>query len=436
MDFTIPEELLEFKNQIRDIAEKKLKPIVLKLDRPEKGVFELLKQLEGLVNSQLKKTDEEQKESSLKFAKKLEELVKAKLAEENNFPRDFLNLLGKQGAMGCWIPEKYGGAGQGILSLALVTEEIARVCPGTSAAFADIALGTLPILLCGTEEQRQKYITKIAAGEFVASFAITEAGSGSDAFAMATKAVRDGDYYVLNGEKQFITNAGEADICILFAKTLQSGRGFAGFIVERGTPGFSVSPKRNKMGLHCSDTRDITLADCRVHKNNLLGGNEKAGDLAVLGTFPRSRIVVGAQGVGLAEGAFANAWAYAEQTKRFGKKVNEFQSIQHNFAKMELMIETARNSVYKAACFVDRGVKTAKDRNEMVRLASFAKLHGADVAFSVANKAVDICAGSGYMHEQGTEKFLRDAKAFQIYEGTENIHLNHIFQTLLSGPKK
>ncbi|OGF63473.1 hypothetical protein A2926_00935 [Candidatus Giovannonibacteria bacterium RIFCSPLOWO2_01_FULL_44_40] len=387
MNFNLSENHADFKNQARKLCEERLKPVVLKLDK------------------------------------------------DHEYPRDFLRLLGEQGFMGVWLPKKCGGLGQGVLSLVLITEEIARVCAGTSAAYGATALGALPILLSGTEEQRKKYITKIASGG-IASFAITESGSGSDAFNMTTKAVRDGDYYVLNGEKQFITNAGECEFCVVFAKTSKSNRGFAGFIVERGTPGFSVSPKLDKMGLHCSDTRDIALIDCRAHKDNLLGGNENEGILAALNTFPRSRIVVGAQGLGLAQGAFANAWTYAQQTKRFGKKVNEFQAIQHDFAEMELMIETARNLVYKAAWFVDRGIKTAKDRNEMVRLASLAKWYGADIAFRVANMAVDICAGSGYMHENGTEKFLRDAKALQIYEGTANIQQNEIVQALLRGPGK
>ncbi|MDO8522729.1 MAG: acyl-CoA dehydrogenase family protein [bacterium] len=379
-----------------------------------------------------------QKQIRTEARKVIEETLKPvvlELDQKHQYPRDFLKQIGDLGYMGIWLPEKYGGAELGIISLVLITEEIARVCAGASAAYGATALGALPILLNGTEEQREKYLTKIASGA-IASFAITESGSGSDAFAMTTKAVRDGDYYVLNGEKQFITNSGEADICVVFAKTKKNDRGFAGFIIERGTPGFNVGPNRRKMGLHCSDTRDISLSDCRVHKDNLLGGTESAGILAVLNTFPRSRIVVGAQGVGLAKGVFANAWEYAEQTRRFGKKVNEFQPIQYEFSEMECMIETAETLVYKAACFVDRGVKAAKDRNEMVRLASLAKWYCADVAFNVANKAVGICAGSGYMEENGTEKRLRDAKALQIYEGTANIQRNEIFLALVRGPKK
>lgn len=266
---------------------------------------------------------------------KLRPIVLA-LDKEHKYPKDFLKLLGQSGFMGVWLPEEYGGLNQGILSLVLATEEIARVCTGTSAAYGAIALSALPILLCGTEEQKKKYLTKIAAGECIASFALTEAGSGSDAFAMQSKAVLDGDHYVLNGEKQFITNAGEANICVVFAMTNpnRGSRGVSGFILEKGMAGFSVGSQWEKAGLHCSDTRNVILTDCRVSKENLLGGKDGEGAIAIMNTLYRSRIIVGAQGVGCAEGAFEAAWTYANETKRFGQKVITFQAIKHKFARI------------------------------------------------------------------------------------------------------
>lgn len=415
-------ELKELRASFKELAEK-----TAELEKRAQEVEE-----EGLgFNFSFTTFQKEIRESARKAAEdKLKPFV-LQFDREHKYPRDFLEYIGHLGFMGVWLPEEYGGMGKGIISLVIINEEIASVCAGTAAAYADISLGALPILLSGTEEQKKKYLTKIAAGRFISAFAITEPESGSDAFAMKTTAQRDGDFYVLNGTKCFITNAGEMDSCIVFARVKRGDRGVAGFIVDRDTPGFSVSSNLSKMGLHCSDTRNVVLTNCCVHKDNLLGGKEGEGVIAVMHTFPRSRIIVGAQGVGVARGASKKAWEYAKQTMRFGRRVNEFQSIQHDFAEMALMIETAKTLVYKAAWFVDQGINTSKDRNKMVRLASLAKWHGTDTAFKVANMAVDICGGTGYMEDYGAAKYLRDAKALQIYEGTNKIQRNEIFKTLL-----
>lgn len=387
MDFELSEAHEDIRKLARELCEKELKPIVLELDRKHK------------------------------------------------YPGKFLKLLGKQGFMGVWLPEEYGGLEQGILSLVLTSEEIARVCTGTSAAYSDIALGALAILLGGTEEQKKKYLTKISAGEYMASFALTEASSGSDAFAMETRAILDGDHYVLNGEKQFITNAGEANACVVFAMTnpKKGPRGASGFIIEKETQGFSVGPQLKKTGLHCSDTRNVILTDCIVPKENLLGGAEGEGEavITIMNTFYRSRIVVAAQGVGCAQGAYEAAWDYANRTERFGQKILSFQATKHRFANMAIKIENARNLVYKAAWLADSGVETKEKRRELAKLSSMAKCYASDIASEAADDAVITCGGTGYMQEAGIEKYWRDAMALRLYEGTNPIQLNEIAQILI-----
>ena len=355
------------------------------------------------------------------------------LDKKHKYPGDFLKLLGRQGFMGVWLPEEYGGLGQGVLSLALTAEEIARVCTGTSAAYSDVALGALAILIGGTEEQKKKYLTKIAAGECISSFALTESSSGSDAFAMRSRAVLDGDHYILNGEKQFITNAGKSDICVVFAMTnpKRGPRGASGFIIKKHTHGFSAGPQLKKAGLHCSDTRSVILTDCRVPKENLLGGKEGEAVITIMNTFYRSRIVVAAQGVGCAQGAYEAAWAYAGQTERFGQKILSFQATKHRFAKMAVKIENARNLVYKAAWLADSAPETKEKRSELAKLSSMAKCYATDIASEVADDAVITCGGTGYMQEAGIEKYWRDAMALRLYEGTNPIQLNEIAQILI-----
>ena len=393
----------------------------------------ILGQIERFMDFKLSETHEDVRKLARELCEKELRPIVLELDKKHKYPGKFLKLLGELGFMGIWLPEEYGGLGQGVLSLALTAEEIARVCTGTSAAYSDIALGALAILLGGTEEQKKKYLTRIAAGECIPPFALTEASSGSDAFAMRTRAVKDGEFYVLNGVKQFITNAGKADICILFAMTNpQKGpRGASGFIIEKGTPGFSAGPQWKKAGLHCSDTRNVILSDCRVPKENLLCGKEGEAVITIMNTFYRSRIVVAAQGVGCAQGAYEAAWAYASQTERFGQKILSFQATKHRFANMTMKIENARNLVYKAAWLADSGVETKGKRRELAKLSSMAKCYASDIASEVADDAVITCGGTGYMQEAGIEKYWRDAMALRLYEGTNPIQLNEIAQILI-----
>lgn len=394
----------------------------------EQGARELEEEGTG-VNLEPTKTQNEIKEHARKIVdKKLKPIVR-KLDEAAEYPLEFMKELGSLGFLGTYLPEEYGGLGQGALSLILVMEEVAKVCPGTATSVGANALGTYPILLSGTEEQKEKYLPKIASGELFAAFGLTEPDSGSDALAMKSKAVLDGDYYILNGEKQFISSAGRADFYSVFAKTnLQRGsRGVSGFIVEKDSPGLSFGKKEIKMGLNCSETRSLFFENCMVPKENLIGGKEGIGAIILLNTLNHSRIVVSSQGLGLAEGSFARALEYAKERKQFGQSIINFQSIQHDFAEMALKIECARGLVYQAAWYADNHYP----KDKIAKFGAMAKLYASRIACEVARSALEICGGMGFMRDFGMEKYLRDSTAIPLYEGTSNIQKNEIAQILL-----
>jgi len=277
-------------------------------------------------------------------------------------------------------------------------------------------LGAEPIIMYGTEEQKKKYLPKVASGEYLAAFALTEPEAGSDAGNVKTKAVKDGDYYILNGNKVFITNGGEADIYVVIASTnLNRGeRGLSAFIVEKGTPGFSFGKKEKKMGIRSSPTRELVFEDCKVPKENLLG-KEGYGFIITMRTFDKTRVGVAAQALGIAQGAFEESLNYAKTRVQFGKKIVEFQGIQFMFADMATQIEAARALVYKAARYIDTGAKN------IGKFSAMAKLYASDVAMKVTTDAVQIFGGYGYMKDYPVEKMMRDAKITQIYEGTNQI---------------
>lgn len=362
-------------------------------------------------------------------AEKLLKPIRAKLDEEEKYPLEFVKELGRLGLLSIFVPEEYGGLGLGVTALSLVTEEISKVCLGASTAYAANALGAMPIILSGTEEQKKKYLPKIASGECLAAFGLTEAEAGSDAMAMKAKTVKEGDCYVLNGSKQFITNAGQADVYTVFAVTnpARGARGISGFILEKGMPGFDFSKKEIKMGIRCSETRSLNFANCKVPAENLLGGKEGWGAIMVLNTLNRSRIGVGAQGVGLAQGAFNEAMAYAKQRRQFGQSIASFQAIQHKFADMGMLIESARALVYKAAWYADSGA----DKDTVAKFGAMAKCFASDAAMKVTVEAVQICGGIGYMRDFPVEKYMRDAKVTQIYEGTNQIQRNEIAMMMI-----
>lgn len=352
--------------------------------------------------------------------------VRAELDETGEFPWDIMKILAQADMFRVFIPSEYGGLGTGTLELCLVVEELSRVCLGISTTYAANALGTYPILLFGTEEQKRKYLPDIADGKRLVAFALTESNAGSDAGGIQTTATKDGDYYILNGRKQWITNGGEADIYTVIALTDKSKgpRGASAFIVEKGTQGFSFGKKENKMGIRASATRELIFEDCKIPKENLLG-KEGMGFIIAMKTLDQSRVGVGAQGVGVAQGAFEEAAKFAKQRIQFGQPVISFQAVQHMLADMATLIEAARALVYSVARYIDSGAK------DISKASAMAKTFATDVAMKVTVDAVQIMGGSGYMKDYPVEKMMRDAKILQIYEGTNQIQRNIIGQAII-----
>ncbi|RLA95138.1 MAG: acyl-CoA dehydrogenase [Deltaproteobacteria bacterium] len=367
------------------------------------------------------------KELARKIAEEKIIPVRAELDEKEEFPWEILKVCAEAGLFGVAIPEEYGGSGGGVFENCLVVEELSRACIGVSVSYAASGLGAYPILLFGTEEQKRRYLPQIASGERLAAFAATEAGAGSDVAAMQTQAVRDGKGYRLNGTKQWITNGGEAHIYVVFAVTdkRRGPRGISGFIVEKDTPGFSFGKKEKKMGIRASATRELIFEDCWVPEENLLGGREGIGLIAILRTFDMTRPGIGAQAVGLAQGAFEVALQYARQRVQFGQKIISFQAVQHMLADMATQIEAARALVYSVARYIDSRPR------DFSKEAAMAKLFPSDIAMKVTEDAVQILGGYGYMRDFPVEKMMRDAKILQIYEGTNQIQRNNIALELI-----
>ncbi|KKT40694.1 MAG: FAD-dependent acyl-CoA dehydrogenase [Parcubacteria group bacterium GW2011_GWA2_44_13] len=437
MDFELSEEQKEFKALARSVIEKELKPLVLKLDEKDLYRADIMKEILIKDIDLLMLKLAEENVYSTKFIAALEEKLKLltrALPEESSYPMEFVKKMGELGFMGILIPEKYDGLGKGIFDCVLIAEEVAKVCLSATTALSVISLGTLPILLSGTEEQKKKYLTKIASGDSLAAFAITEADAGSDVMAMKTRAVRDGNFYVLNGEKQFITSAGLSDIYSVFAVTnpaaeprsVAAAHRLSGFILEKGTPGLAFGKKEKKLGIRASETRSLILTDCRVPAENLIGGKEGLGLATISGTLTRSRIMVGAFGAGHASGTFEEALIYANNRKQFNKSISEFQAIQHKLADMSVLVETAQLLTYKAAWSADHGAP----KNLLAKLSAQAKYYASNAACKVADDAVQIFGGMGFMEESGIPKRWRDARILRIYEGTDEIQKNEIARIL------
>ncbi len=358
--------------------------------------------------------------------------IAAQLDKSEEFPWEVVKVMAESDIFGVYIEEKYGGMGGGLLELCIATEEFSRGCAGIALAFSATALGTDPILLFGSEEQKEKYLPSIAAGKRLAAFAITEPAAGSDASAMQTTAKKDGDHYILNGTKHFITNGGEAEIYTVVAMTNKDrgARGASIFIVEKGTPGFTFGKKEDKLGIRGSATRELIFTDCRVPKENMIG-KEGQGFLIAMKTFDMSRPGIGAQAVGIAQGAFEASVKYAKERKQFGKSISSFQGIQFMLADMATQIEAARALIYASARQIDAGSTKTVSKD-----SSMAKLFASDVAMKVTTDAVQIFGGYGYMKEYPVEKYMRDAKITQIYEGTNQIQRNIIALNLIKETSK
>lgn len=352
--------------------------------------------------------------------------VAAKYDQSEEFPWEVMKVMAESDLFGLYIDEQYGGMGGGVFDLCLATEEFSRGCGGIAVCYAASALGAYPIILFGSEEQKKKYLPPLAKGTKIAAFGLTEPAAGSDASAIQTTAKKDGDYYVLNGTKHFITNGGEAEIYTVVAMTDKSkgARGASLFIVEKGTPGFTFGKKEEKMGIRASATRELIFTDCRIPKENLVG-REGMGFIITMKTFDTSRPGIGAQALGIAQGALDEAVKYAKERKQFDKSIASFQGIQFMLADMATQIEAARALVYSVAREVDSGKKDVGKNSAM------AKLFASDTAMRVATDAVQILGGYGYMREYPVEKYMRDAKITQIYEGTNQIQRNIIALALI-----
>ncbi|PAK37617.1 acyl-CoA dehydrogenase [Peribacillus simplex] len=369
MDFSLTKEQQMIKEMVREFAEKEIKPIAIELDA------------------------------------------------KSMFAEDVFKKMGKLGLLGIPFPEEYGGSGGDTISYAIAVEEVGKACGGTGLSYAAaVSLGASPIYYFGTEEQKQKYLVPITTGETLAAFGLTEPNAGSDAGGTRTTAVLDGDEYVINGEKTWITNASYSRTVTVTAVSGKDSKGkniISAFIVPTDTQGLTINSNYEKMGVRASNTCEIILDNVRVPKENLLGDPDK-GFKQFLFTLDGGRISIAALAVGIAQAAFDRALAFSKERIQFGKTISNFQAIQFKLADMAMEIELARNMVYKAAWLKDNKKPFAKE-------AAYAKLFASETAFRTSNQAIQIHGGSGYMREYEVERYLRDAKLLEIGEGTSEI---------------
>ena len=336
--------------------------------------------------------------------------------ERERFDRTIFEKMANLGLTGIPFPEEYGGGGADFLSYVIAVEELSRVCASTGVTLsAHISLASWPIFKFGTPEQKEKFLRPLAEGKKMGAFGLTEPGSGSDAAAMKTTAVRDGDDYVLNGSKIFITNGGEAEIYVVFAVTdpKLKHKGTTAFIVEKGTPGFSIGKKEKKLGIRSSPTTEIFFEDCRIPASQRLGEEGEGFKIAMM-TLDGGRNGIAAQAVGIAQGALDESLSYAKERNQFGKPIAKKQAIQFKLADMATQVEAARLLTYQAAWRESEGIPYGK-------ASAMAKLFAGDVAMQITTEAVQIFGGYGYTREYPVERMMRDAKITQIYEGTNEI---------------
>lgn len=368
MDFELSDEHKIFRKTVRDFAEKEITPLIAEAEREQK------------------------------------------------FPKQLIARARDLGLLGVNFPEEYGGCGGDMIMVCIMAEELARVCSGIAVGLFSVAMGPGAIYLLGTEEQKRRYLPAALRGEKVFALGITEPNAGSDVSAIETTARRDGDHYVLNGSKIFITNGTFADYVFIAAYTDKS-KGYAGmnlFIVDTSLPGFSVTRKLDKLGHRSAETAELILEDVRVHKDDLLGSPE-AGFVNIMELLDGGRVIVAARAVGIAQAAYEAAFSYAQQRVQFGRPISKFQVTRFKIARMAMEIDAARLLVYRAAALLDKGVRCTKE-------VSMAKLFAAEVAERVAAEALQIHGGYGYITELPVERYFRDAKLCPITEGTSEIH--------------
>lgn len=357
--------------------------------------------------------------------------VRTELDEKEEFPTDIVASITEAGLFATMYEEKYGGLGMGMMSSVILSEELGYGCLGVATTVLASRLGSLPIDIGGTEEQKERWLPQMASGEKLGAFGLSEPGAGSDVPGMQTTAVKKGDRWVLNGTKQWISNAGQADIYTVFAVTNKNRgtRGISCFVVEKGTPGFSFGKKENKLGIRSSETRQLIFEDCEIPEENLLGVQDR-GFMIALKTLNISRISVAAAGVGLGQAALDASLEYARQREQFGQKISSFQALQHMMADMAMKIEAGRLITYRAAQMMD-------DKHpDMPLHSAMAKAYTADAAMEITTNAVQIFGGYGFVKEYPVEKFFRDAKILQIYEGTSQIQRNEIAAGLIKQSAK
>ena len=357
------------------------------------------------------------KERAREVAEKAMRPVAAKYDVEQTYPWEVQKAIKEAGLSGVWIPKEYGGSGGGVLNLCLVIEEFSKACGGMGVAYAVNALGTFPIILGGTEEQKLRWLPDVASGDKLVAFGLSEKDAGSDAASMTTTAVKDGDEYVLNGEKKWNTGGAVASLNTIFAVTQpgRGARGISGIVVEKDRPGYRVGKHEDKMGIRCVPVVEIHLEDCRVPVENLLGNNEGGGFKHAMKTLDLARPGVAAQAIGLAQGAFDLAVEYTTKRQQFGQSISAFQGIQWMMADMQTQIEAARQLVHTTARAADAGAKN------IGKLSAMCKLMATDTAMKVTTECVQLFGGYGYIKDYPIEKYMRDAKITQIYEGTNQI---------------
>ena len=365
---------------------------------------------------QTTKKQEDLRKKVREFAESEVKPIAFLLDKENEFPSEAIAKFADMGMMGLPYPKEYGGAGADVLSYAIAVEELSRVDGGTGVILsAHVSLGSYPIFAFGNEEQKQKYLTPLAKGEKLGAFGLTEPNAGTDAAGQQTTAVKDGDDYILNGTKIFITNAGEADVYVIFAMTDKSKgtHGISAFIVEKGMPGFTVGQHEKKLGIRGSATSELIFNNVRLSKDQLLGQEGKGFKIAMM-TLDGGRIGIAAQALGIAQGAIDEVVPYVKSRKQFGRPISKFQNTQFQLADMQVKTDAARLLVYQAAMAKENG-------QPYTYLAAEAKLFAAEVAMEVTTKAIQLMGGYGYTRDYPVERMFRDAKITEIYEGTSEV---------------
>lgn len=366
------------------------------------------------------------RKAAREFAEKEIKPIASKLDQEAVFPTEIIRKLGEMGFMGMIVPETYGGAGLDTVSYVIAVEEISRGDASVGVIMSvNNSLVCQPILDYGTEEQKRRYLPDLAQGKKLGGYSLTEPEAGSDAANVKTRAVLSGDHYIINGTKLFVTNGGKADVIVLFASTNPEakGKGISAFIIEKGMPGFRVGKKEDKMGMRAADTSELIFEDCRVPKENLLGGEGKGLRIA-LASLDCGRIGIAAQAVGIGQACLEASIAYSKVRKQFGRLICEFQAIQWMLADMATEIEAARYLTYRAAHLKDKGARYIKE-------AAQAKVFASEAAVRAAINAVQIHGGYGYMKEYDVERYFRDSKLTEIYEGTSEVQRMVIAASLL-----